>query len=188
MTPEQITSTLKELFGAGVETPSPGSWQVETPDFRVLVLLSEDESWLRALVPIVTEQEAQPFLVQLFEANFDFTQETRYALYQGVLWGVFQYSRDRLTPADLSAAVQRLVSLKERGLSDCLTQLIESRIRQIILAAKLQGQSLEATLQTLDRFYEEGLMGNLEEGAESRAATLAAWRYQLERLWPEVKP
>ncbi len=67
-------------------------------------------------------------------------------------------------------------------------QLVESRIRQIIEAAKQQGQSLEATLQNLDRFYEEGILGDLEQGADSREQVLAAWRRQLERLWPEVNP
>jgi hypothetical protein len=32
------------------------------------------------------------------------------------------------------------------------------------------------------------LMGEMELGRESRENTLAAWRYQLERLWPEVEP
>jgi hypothetical protein len=62
---------------------------------------------------------------------------------------------------------------------------VEVRISQIVGTAKLQGQSLEATLQTLERFYQEGLMGDMQQGASSREATLAAWRYQLERLWSE---
>jgi len=50
------------------------------------------------------------------------------------------------------------------GGSICVfNQLVESRIRQIIQAAKKQqGQSLEATLQNLDR-SEEGILGDLEQ-------------------------
>ncbi|MBW4574704.1 MAG: hypothetical protein KME08_05410 [Aphanothece sp. CMT-3BRIN-NPC111] len=188
MTPEEITTTLKELFSSEVQTPAPGLWQVETPQMRLIVLLSEDQSWLQVLVPIVSAQEAQPFLEQLLEANFNDTQETRYALHQGVIWGVFQHSCQSLTTPDFSAAVERLLFMHQRGLSDCFNQLIEGRIRQIIQAAKLQGQSLKATLQNLDRFYEEGLMGEMDQGAESREAVLAAWRRQLERLWQEVEP
>lgn len=188
MTPEEITQTLTQQFGANVENPDIGAWQVETPDFRLLVLLSEDRSWLRMLIPIVPAVEAQPFLAQLLAANFDLTQETRYALYQEVLWGVFQHDRDRLAPEDFSAAIDRLLSLKERGISVYFNDLIDSRIRQIVLASKLQGQTLESTLQTLERFYEEGMMGNLEDSSQSREATLAAWRDRLERLWPEVEP
>lgn len=188
MKTEEITSTLKELFSsASVDTGSPGLWQVETSQLRLLVLLSDDQSWLRVLVPIVPYQEAQPFVEQLLEANFDNTQETRYALHQGVVWGVFQHSRQSLTHEDFTGAIARLVALQQEGLSDVFNQLVEARIIQIIQAAKQQGQSFEATLQTLERFYEEGLMGEMDQGSESREAVLAAWRYQLERLWPEVE-
>lgn len=186
MTPEEIGSTLTEFFEqANVQAITPESWQVETPGFRLLVLLSDDRSWLRVLLPIVSAQAAQPFVEQLLEANFDDTQQTRYALHQGVLWGVFQHSLESLVPSDFSDAIAQLVSLHELGLSDFFNQLVEGRIRQIIQVAKKQGQSLEATLQNLDRFYEEGLLGDLEQGAESREQVLAAWRRQLERLWPE---
>ena len=113
--------------------------------------------------------------------------ETRYALYQSFLWGVFQHSLASLVVEDFTVAIARLVSLKERGISDLFNQVIETRIRQIIKAAKMQGQSLEATLQTVDRFYEEGMMGDLDQGSAGREETMTAWRYQLERLWPEVE-
>ncbi|HEY9601571.1 MAG TPA: hypothetical protein V6C85_08175 [Allocoleopsis sp.] len=188
MKPQEITHKLIELFGeAAVETTPPDAWQVETPQLRLLVLLSQDLSWLRLLIPIASSQEAQPFLEQLLEANFDETQQTRYALNQNVLWGVFQHNCESLAPDDFSAAVTQLVSLRQQGLSHTFNQLAESRIREIIKVAKQQGQSLEATLQTLDRFYREGLMGDLEQGASSREQVLAAWQHQLERLWPEVE-
>lgn len=186
MTPDQLSTTLKELFGSSIAAIATNSWQVETADFRLLVLLSDDSSWLRLLIPIVPVQEAQPFAEQLLQANFDATQETRYAFHQEVLWGVFQHGLEGLTPRDLSAAIQQLLRLHQRGLNDCFNQLVEDRVRQIIDAAKQQGQSLEATLQTLDRFYEEGLMGSMGATSENRQETLAAWRYQLERLWNEV--
>ena len=188
MNPEEISNILRDLFGENVETPAPTSWQVQTSKFRLLVLLSDDGSWLRILLPLADAQEAQPFFDKLLEANFDTTLETRYAIHQNVLWGVFQHNCATLTAPDFSAAIARLLALQERGLSDFFGGLIESRIRQIIKAAKIQGQSIETTLQTLDRFYAEGLMGEMELGRESREQTLTAWRYQLERLWPEVEP
>src|ERR671932_165256 len=158
MKPEEITDKLTELFGAAaVQTTQPGAWQVETPQLRLLVLLSEDQSWLRILIPIAPALEAQPFFEQLLEANFDDTQETRYALNQNVLWGVFQHNCETLTPEDLKAAIARLVFLHQQSLTSSFDRLVESRIGQIIRAAKRQGQSLEATLQTLQRFYREGL-------------------------------
>lgn len=76
-----------------------------------------------------------------------------------------------------------MIYLHEIGLTGVFNQLVETRIGQIVQTAKQQGQTLEATLQTLDRFYEEGILGDLEQGPESREKTLAAWRQQLERLW-----
>lgn len=189
MNPEEIADKLTELFGAAaVQMTEPGAWQVETPELRLLLLLSPDQSWLRVLTPIAPAGEAQPFFAQLLEANFDETQETRYALKQNVLWGVFQHNCESLTPEDLSCAIARVVFLRQQGLTSSFDRLVESQIRQIIQAAKRQGQSLEATLQTLDRFYREGLIGDLEQGSQAREQVLAAWQRQLERLWSEVEP
>ncbi len=186
MTPAEIGSKLAELFGADLQAIAPNSWQIDTPSKRLLVLLSDDQSWLRILIPITSALEAQPFLEQLLEANFDTTLETRYALHQGVLWGVFQHSCESLTSVDFESAVTQLLSLHQTGLSNFFNQLVEGRIRQIIKVAKQQGQTLEATLQTVDRFYEEGMMGDINQGSAGREETMSAWRYQLERLWPEV--
>jgi hypothetical protein len=188
MKPEEITNKLTELFGAAVQTTQSGMWQIDMPELRLLVLLSDDQSWLRVLIPIAPAQDAQPFLEQLLEANFDTTQETRYALNQNVLWGVFQHNCATLAPEDFSGAIARLIALHQQGLSSSFNQLVDNRIRQIVKVAKQQGQTFEATLQTLDRFYREGVMGDLEQGAESREQVLAAWQRQLERLWSEVEP
>ncbi|MEH2269069.1 MAG: leucine zipper domain-containing protein [Nostoc sp.] len=193
MTSEEIVGTLTELFGtsavAALAQPvvdiAPKSWQVDTSTFRLLVLLSEDNTWLRVLLPIVPIQQAKPFLEQFLEANFDDTQEVRYALYEGVIWGVFQHNRSTLVSADLSNAISRLLSLYQAGLDNVFNRLIESRIRQIIQAAKQQGQSLQATMQSLERFYAEGLMGEMNQTSEAREEVLIAWRSQLERLWNE---
>jgi hypothetical protein len=187
MTPEEIAGKLTELFStAAVSAIAPGSWQVDTTTFRLLVILSQDNNWLRILLPIVSLEEAQPFLAQFLAANFDDTQEVRYALYEGVVWGVFQHNCGTLVSTDFASAIARLISLYEAGLDDVFNQLIESRIQQIIQAAKQQGQSLQATMQTLERFYAEGLLGEIEQTAEAREQVLVAWRRQLERLWNEV--
>ncbi|MEH2369881.1 hypothetical protein [Nostoc sp.] len=186
MTPEEIAGTLTELFDtSAVATTAPGSWQVDTPNFRLLVLLSEDNTWLRVLLPILPIQEAQPFLEQFLEANFDDTQEVRYALYERVIWGVFQHNSETLVSADLSNAINRLLSLHQTKLDNVFNQLVESRIRQIIQAAKQQGQSLQATMQSLERFYAEGMMGEINQTSQGREEVLTAWRRQLERLWNE---
>jgi hypothetical protein len=187
MTPEEIVGTLTELFSAEIlKSIAPGSWQVETTDFRLLVLLSEDNNWLRVLLPIMPLQEAAEFISQFLEANFDDTQETRYAVYDGVVWGVFQHNSGTLTNADFANAIARLISLYKAGVNDVFNNLVETRIREIIKAAKQQGQTLEATMQNLDRFYAEGLLGNIDQNPQSRSEILAAWQRQLERLWAEI--
>jgi len=186
MIPAEIATTLNILFGAAVQSLAPGSYQVEGDRLRLLILLSDDQSWLRMLVPIAPAGDAQPFWEQLLEANFDETQEVRYAISQGVLWGVFQHGCEGLTTEDFTGALERLMLLNQQGLTPCFNRFVEQRMRQIIQVAKHQGQSLEMTMQTLDRFYEEGIMGDLSADARSREEVLSAWRRQLERLWAEV--
>lgn len=182
----EIQSTLETFFGDAARLLAPGSWQVETPEFRLLVLLSDDQSWLRLLIPILPAQEAMPFMEQWLEANFDATQETRYAFNQGVLWGVYHHATETLSLEDFKSAIAHLLVMHKNGLSDVFETYVDQRIRNIILAAKQQGQTLEATLQTLNRFYEEGVMGEMSQNGESRDRVLAAWQRRLESLWSEV--
>ena len=181
---KDITIHLETRFGEKVQFSSPDAWQVETSDLRLLVLLSADQSWLRLLMPIAPIQIAQPYFSQILEANFDLTQEARYALHQDVLWGVFQYELASLTEIRFEAAISRLMGMKQEGIDPFFNSLVEQQIRQIIIAAKQQGQSLEETMQTLDRFYSEGMMGNMGNN-EYQDQVLRAWRRQLERLWSE---
>lgn len=187
MTPDEIAPLLTALFpDATVQQPSTDAWQVEKPPLRLLAILSEDDSWLRLLVAIAPFMEAQPYLAQILEANFDLTQEVRYAMSQQVLWGVFQHSFATLTRADFEAAIARLVALQAKGLSPFFNQLIEDRLRQIVRASKQQGQTLQATLQNIERFYAEGMLGSLQQDPQEREQFIAAWRVQLERLWQEI--
>jgi hypothetical protein len=91
-----------------------------------------------------------------------------------------------LTNGDFANAIARLISLYQAGVHDVFNNLVETRIREIIKAAKQQGQSLEATMQNLDRFYAEGLLGDIDQNAQGREQVLAAWQRQLERLWMEM--
>ncbi|NJL01164.1 MAG: hypothetical protein HC910_11615 [Spirulinaceae cyanobacterium SM2_1_0] len=189
MTPPEITSTLTALFPmAVVQQPSADTWQVEAPAWRLLVILSEDGSWLRLLLPLVPLSAAQPYLTEFLTENFDFTQEARYAIAQDVLWGVYQHSFPTLTAADFQRAIARLLHLHETGLERGFQQQSDRRLRQIVQAAKQQGQTQAMTLQNLDRFYQEGLLGGLEQTTEERDRTLAAWRDRLASLWDQVEP
>ena len=185
MTPQDIIAALKTRFSDNYEMQPPDAWQVETQELRLLVLLSADQTWVRILIPIAPLSEAQPFLGEILAANFDQTQMARYATYENALWGVFQHSLATLEDSDFSAAIEQLLSMRQAGVAPFFNSLIETRVRQLIQAAKLQGQSLEATMQTINRFYAEGMMGDIQDSSYGERA-LAAWQRQLERLWPEV--
>lgn len=186
MTPNQLEQLLSEQFGSHLTCPAPGNFQVDSPEYRLLVLLSEDQGWLRLLLPVAPEAEARPFLADLLAANFDATQMVRYALHEQVLWLVFQHGLADLSPTDFQAAIALCLDLHRQGLDLYFNALIERQIRQIIQASKRQGKTLDDTLQTLSHFYAEGMMGDLNQSSDRRAATLEAWRYQLERLWPSI--
>jgi hypothetical protein len=182
----QVTTLLQEIFPQDtIESNDRENWQVQNEKIRLLIILSEDKSWLRILTPIASIMEAQSLLIPLMEANFDVTREIRYALSQNVLWGVFHHNFATLTKEDFQAVILQMTSLIEKGLSDAFRQLMEQRIKQIIQAAKLQGQSKEATYKNLERFYQEGMLGDLDRDPQERADFLAAWKFQLERLWDE---
>ncbi|MBF2035261.1 MAG: hypothetical protein IGR92_07185 [Leptolyngbyaceae cyanobacterium T60_A2020_046] len=187
MTPQDLTTLLTARFGDRLQASPPDAWQVETDAFRLLVLLSANQSWLRILVPIVPAPTAQPFMGQILEANFDLTQDTRYALHQDVLWGVFQQAIAEVSPTVVNQVIDRLLVLKQEGIDPFFNVLVDTQIRQIIRMAKRQGQTLEETLKTLDRFYSEGMMGDMALGDAYKDQVLAAWQRQLERLWPEVE-
>ncbi|MEM8722173.1 MAG: hypothetical protein AAGE84_23245 [Cyanobacteria bacterium P01_G01_bin.39] len=183
-----ISPILSSLFDSqDIKHDVEEAWQVKNSQIHLLVILSEDHSWLRLLAPIAAATEAQSLLPQLMEENFSSTQEVRYALNQNVLWGVFHHRLDSLTTEDFKNAIASLSSLVERGLSPSFNQLIEKQIIQIVKAAKAQGQSLEATYQTIDRFYQEGVMGGVDQDPAQREQFLAAWKAQLDRLWSEVE-
>ena len=188
MNTAEISTILESLFdGQDIKHDVEEAWQIKNSQIHLLVILSEDHSWLRLLSPIASSSEAQSLLPQLLEDNFDVTQEVRYALNQNVLWGVYHHRLESLTTEDFQSAIASLATLVEKGLSSSFNQLIEKQIVQIVKAAKAQGQSLEATYQTIDRFYQEGVMGGIDQDPAQREQFLAAWKSQLERLWSEVE-
>lgn len=184
---EMLADTLLDLFSDSLVGNSADGWVIQKKDSRLLILLSEDQSWLRVMISIASEREAQPYLQQLLKANFDDTQEARYAIAHDVLWGIYQHDLASLTESGIKQAIARLLHMQQQGLQDVFQQMAENQIRQIIWASKKQGQSLETTLQTLERFYAEGMLGGLEQPKEEKESFLNAWRYQLKRLWDQVE-
>ncbi|MEM6451845.1 MAG: hypothetical protein AAF703_16205 [Cyanobacteria bacterium P01_D01_bin.105] len=188
MTPDDITTALQTRFGQDVaQRVSDDAWQVETDDVRLLAI--RPGAWLKLMIPLMQVAEAQPFITQMMAANFDETQEARYAFHQGVVWVVFQYDMAALELPQFESAVDCLLALKTDGVDIFFNRMVEAQLTQIILASKQQGQTLESTMKTLDRFYAEGMMGDMGSAANSnyQQQALGAWRRQLERLWPTIQ-
>lgn len=186
MTPDDITQAFTQRFGAkNFQHVPPDAWQVELDGMRLLAIMQGEA--VKLMTPIMSVNEAQPFIQQMMEANFDDTQSTRYALHQNVVWGIFQYDLDALSLPQFETATDQLLKLKADGSSVFFSRMVETQLTQIIVASKKQGQSLEGTLKTLDRFYAEGMMGDMSQNSgEYQQNALASWRRQLERLWPLV--
>jgi hypothetical protein len=183
---QDISPILTSMYGEQLQTLELGLWQVEADAYRLLVLVSDDRTWLRMMIPIAPAAEAEPFLQTLMESNFDDTGEARYGLHQDALWAIFQHGLEALSQEGFLSALSQIVRLQEQGLSRSFDQYVNQQVTYIIQAAKQQGMTLEMTLQNLDRFYEEGVMGDLDASASERTGTLAAWRERLESLWPTV--
>ncbi len=185
MTPEDIQPFLTSRFGTILTVIDADSYQVETPEYRLLILLSAQQSWIRMLVPIAPAGEAMTFVEEFLSANFDATLEVRYALHQDILWGVWQHSMAGLTPEDFSKAIERAIELKQVGIDRAFRDFATKQVRHIVLIAKQRGDTLAQTMQTLDRFYAEGVMGDLGATEDIRKEMMSAWQSQLERLWNE---
>jgi hypothetical protein len=183
VTPEDISSFLTNRFGTTVKIVDAQSYQVDTPDYRLLIILSAQQSWVRMLVPIAPAAEAMTFVEEFLSANFDATLETRYAMNQGVLWGVWQHSVAGLTTEDFNTAIDRSINLKRVGIDRAFQDFSTKQVKAIVSIAKQRGDTLEQTMQTLDRFYAEGVMGDLGATEDIRTEMMSAWQYQLERLW-----
>ena len=186
MTLDDITTALNSRFGEGAcQYVPPDAWQVETGGKRLLAI--SPGSWIKLMTPIMPIAEAQPFLQQMMEANFDQTQEARYAFHQEVVWAVFQYDLAALERPQFDSAVGRLIALNQNGVGIFFSRMVEEQVRQIIVASKQAGKSLEDTLKTLDRFYAEGMMGEMGDQTGYQEQALESWRRQLSRLWPTVE-
>lgn len=89
MTPDTISQILTDFFPeAQVKQTNEKMWKVHQVEakFHLLVSLSKNGQLLRIFVPIAPQNEAEPYLSQLLEYNFNENKLVRYALSQNLLW------------------------------------------------------------------------------------------------------
>ncbi len=182
---EELLSQLNATVSSPIESAGDRIWRGSMDWGELVVLLSEDGSWVRVMVPIASATQAQPFFQELLELNFEATTLVKYAMAQQMLWGVFNAPLATLQSTDVAIALNCLVMLRAQGLSRCYDIHADRQVRLIIMASKRQGLTLKATLQNLERFYREGIIGDLSDSGETIQLTLDRWRDRLERLWSE---
>ncbi|NJN73298.1 MAG: YbjN domain-containing protein [Limnothrix sp. RL_2_0] len=188
MTPEAISQALQDFFPEAQVVPTENkTWKVHQPEarFHLLASLSKDHKLLRIFVPIAPQSEAEPYFPQLLEHNFSENKLVRYSLNQNLLWAAFKYPIESLDEIVFEQALDELQKLHQQNLNPFFNQLAEDKVREIVTAAKAQGQTMEMTMQTITRFYEEGIMGGLDQEPRQRQKALLAWQYQLQQLWEE---
>ncbi len=178
--------TVLAAIGGTLSELAPGQWQLEAENWRVLVLTSVERDWLRIMVPIMPQAEALPLIQQLLEANFDRTRETRFALGNGLLWGMYQHRLSSVSAPDLHSALEQLKVLHSRGFQDAFEELADAKLHEIASALSEQGKALGDAIQLLERLYEEGVLGMLQASREDRELTLQIWRAKLTRIWSET--
>ncbi|MBV5257594.1 hypothetical protein FLX56_04055 [Synechococcus moorigangaii CMS01] len=188
MTPDAISATLTEFFpDAKINHTDEKTWKIHNSQarFHLLISLSSDGQMLRIFIPIASQEDAEPYYLQLLESNFTENKLVRYAINQNLLWGVFKYPLPQLDTTIFQQVLTEMVELHQQNLNPFFNQLAEDKVREIIRAAKSQGQNIEKTMQTITRFYQEGIMGGLDQEPREQQRALLAWQYQLERLWDE---
>ena len=189
MTPDAITQVFTNVFPeARIDQPDRKTWKVHVAEkrFHLLANTSKNGEMFRVFVPIAPQQDAEPYYEQMLEKNFDENQLVCYAINQNMIWGAFKYPIGILEAAQLQQALEELVELHKKNLNPFFNQLAEEKVREIVAAAKAQGQTMEMTMQTITRFYQEGIMGGLDQDPRQQQQALIAWQYQLERLWNEA--
>lgn len=183
---ESLLSHLNAILETPLSEAGENVWRHTWDQGELILMLSEDLSWVRLMIPIASLNQAQPFLYELLELNFEATTLVRYAMAQGMLWSVFNHPLESLQSQDLELAVDCLFNFHRQGVSQCFEIHADRQVRLIIKASKRQGLSLKATLQNLERFYREGIIGDLSDSGSTIQLTLTRWRDRLERLWSEV--
>lgn len=183
---ESLLSHLNSKFETPLSEAGENFWRHTWDSGELILMLSEDQSWVRMMIPIASMTQAQPFFQELLELNFEETTLVRYAIAHGMLWGVFNHPMETLQVKDIELAFNCLLTLQQQGVTRCFDVHADRQVRLIIQASKRQGLSLKATLQNLERFYREGIIGDLSDSGATIQLTLTRWRDRLERLWADV--
>jgi hypothetical protein len=96
---------------AAIEGP-PGAIRTKVDDFNVYLVSDPDADRMQIMMPIsMAEGLDRRVLNVLLEANFQNTLDARYAISEGVVYGIYLHPISTLTPEMIRSALEQVVRL-----------------------------------------------------------------------------
>lgn len=188
MNPHQLLLQLQQNLSQSPILLAEDLWQLISPPLDLLVMFSNDRSWVRLLLPIASVVEGHPFFQELLEQNFEATGMTHYAIAQGVIWAIFHHPMATLQETILATVLEQFKQLQGQGLGVCVTHHQDKHLQLIIENSRRQGLTREVTLQWLAR------LSCIDQDHPIHEVPNAIWvpeptklnelRERLEQLWP----
>ncbi len=91
-----------------------GNWQFMMRERPVMIITDVGANRMRIMSPIVEQKELKDehFKVML-EANFDRALDSKYALFNSIVWSVFTHPLEELTTDQFKDALEQVVKLSE---------------------------------------------------------------------------
>lgn len=107
---------IAEVIGAldSEAQRSGNNWQFTLEERMLIVVTDANAGRMRIITPIAESAALPPeALERLMQANFDTALDARYAIGQGVVWGVFIHPLDSLTTRDFASGVLQTKSIAD---------------------------------------------------------------------------
>ncbi len=91
-----------------------GNWQFMVRERPVVIITDVSANRMRIMSPIVEQKDLKEdhFKVML-EANFDRALDSKYALFNSIVWSVYTHPLEELTTAQFRDALEQVVKLSE---------------------------------------------------------------------------
>ena len=91
-----------------------GRWRIIYDKLELFVMTDEKADRMRIMTPIdKAEGLEKEALVRMMQANFDAALDSRYAIANGVLWGVFIHPLASLTDKDFFSGVAQTLAVRK---------------------------------------------------------------------------
>lgn len=91
-----------------------GNWQFTMRERPVMIVTDFGANRMRIMSPIVEEKELKKEHYKIMlEANFDRALDSKYAIFNAVVWSVFTHPLEELTEDQFKDALTQVVTLSE---------------------------------------------------------------------------